>query len=102
MYSHDLRASGVEGEVVVGFTITAAGEVINPVVVSSTDGHLDSPTLAAVKKWKFAPATKDGIAVSQKAVQAVAFVIPELHPDAARLITQNAHPASVPKTFASY
>jgi hypothetical protein len=45
---------------------------------------------------------KDGIAVDQKAVQAVAFMIPELHPDAARLITQNAHPASVVRTAASF
>ena len=42
-YSHELRASGVEGEVVVGFTITAKGEVLNPVVMSSTDRQLESP-----------------------------------------------------------
>ena len=101
-YSHELRASGVEGEVVVGFTITAKGEVLNPVVVSSTDRLLNAPTLAAVRKWKFSPATKDGVAVDQKAVQAVAYMIPELHPDAARLITQNMHPASSAKTVASF
>jgi periplasmic protein TonB len=94
VYSHDLRASDVEGEVVVGFTITAKGEVANPVVVSSTNQLLDYPTLAAVRKWKFTPAMKDGVAVNVKAVQAVAFAIPELHPASARLITANAHPAS--------
>jgi len=101
-YSHELRASGVEGEVVVGFTITANGEVLNPVVVSSTDRLLEYPTLAAVRKWKFAPAKKDGVAVDQKAVQSIAYVIPELHPDAARLITKNAHPALAPKHTASF
>ena len=101
-YSHELRASGVEGEVVVGFTITAKGDVVNPVVVSSTDMLLNRPTLAAVRKWKFAPALKDGVAVDQKAVQAVAYMIPELHPDAARLVTQNAHPASAVKSTASF
>jgi protein TonB len=93
-YSHDLRAACVEGEVVVGFTISATGEVLNPKVVSSTDQLLDYPTLAAVRKWKFAPAMKDGVAVSEYAVQPVAFKIPELHPVADRMITRNAHAAS--------
>jgi protein TonB len=94
VYSHDLRASGVEGEVVVSFTITAKGDVLNPVVVSSTDRLLEKPTLAAVIKWKFAPAMKDGVPISVRAVQPVAFMIPDLHQDATRLITSNAHPAS--------
>lgn len=97
-YSHDLRASGVEGEVVVGFTITATGDVVNPVVVSSTDRLLENPTLAAIRKWKFTPAMKDGVAVSVKAVQPVSFIILELHPAAARrLISLSAHPASQAK-----
>jgi periplasmic protein TonB len=78
-YSHELRASDVEGEVVVSFTITTNGDVLNPVVVSSSDRHLEKPTLAAIRKWKFAPAMKDGVAVSVKALQPVAFRIPELH-----------------------
>jgi len=102
VYSHDLRASGVEGEVVVGFTITATGEVSHPVVVSSTNQLLDYPTLAAVRKWKFTPAMKDGVAVDVKAVQPVAFTIPELHPASARLITKNAHPASPEKLSLSF
>jgi periplasmic protein TonB len=93
-YSHDLRAACIEGEVVVGFTITATGDVLNPKVVSSTDPLLDYPTIAAVRKWKFAPAMKDGVAVSVQAVQPVAFKIPELHAVADRMITRNAHSAS--------
>jgi len=102
IYSYDLRRAGVEGEVVVGFTITANGEVSHPVVVSSTNQLLDYPTLAAVRKWKFTPAMKDGVAVDFKAVQPVAFAIPELHPAAARLITKNAHPASPEKRSLSF
>ena len=95
-YSHDLRADGVEGEVVVSFTITPSGNVLNPVVVSSTNRLLDSPTLAAVRKWKFAPAMKDGVAVSVRAVQPVAFRIPELHTAAASwLIATRSRPASL-------
>ncbi len=91
-YSSDLRVSGVEGEVVVSFTITTAGDVRNPVVVSSTDKLLESPTLAAVRKWKFAPATNNGVAISVKATQPVAFLIPELHSDV-RLVTSNSKAA---------
>jgi TonB family protein len=84
-YSFDLRSQGVEGEVVVGFVITKTGEVANPVVVSSTDHLLDRLALEAVGKWKFAPAMDNGVAVSVRAVQPVAFAIPELHPDAVQL-----------------
>jgi|HubBroStandDraft_1064217.scaffolds.fasta_scaffold424356_1 TonB family protein len=102
VYSHELRASDVEGEVVVAFTISSTGDVINPVVVSSTDHLLVYPTLAAVRKWKFTPAMKDGVAVSVRAVQPIAFKIPELHPDSARLITQNSHPASQEKDHSAF
>lgn len=101
-YSLDLRQSGVEGEVVVGFTITAAGEVLNPVVLNTTQRALDHATIAAVRKWKFAPAMDGGVAVSQKAVLPVEFRIPELHSDAtARVIVSNSVPASQAKNSTS-
>jgi len=95
VYSSDLRAACIEGQVVVSFTITASGDVINPKVVSSTDRNLENPALEAVRKWKFAPATKDGVAIKVKALQPVAFVIPELHSDrATRLVVSDSRPAS--------
>jgi TonB family protein len=101
-YSTELRAACIEGKVVVSFTITAAGDVVNPVVVSSTDRSLDAPALEAVRKWKFAPAMKDGVAIRVRALQPVAFVIPELHPDSAsRLIVSNSKPASQAKDSTS-
>jgi protein TonB len=78
-YSFDLRSADVEGEVVVGFTISKTGEVLNPVVVSTTDRYLDKAAVAAVRKWRFAPATNDGVAVSVRAVQPIKFEIAELH-----------------------
>lgn len=102
IYSSDLRASCVEGQVVVSFTITAKGDVINPAVVSSTDRRLEAPALEAVRKWKFEPASKDGVAVRVRALQPLAFVIPELHSDsAARLLVSNSKPASQSKDSAS-
>jgi TonB family protein len=101
-YAFYLREAGVEGEVVVSFTITASGDVINPVVVSTTDRALDRSTLAAVRKWKFTPAMKDGVAVSITAVQPVAFKIPELHSDSStRLLVSTAAPASQARNSAS-
>jgi TonB family protein len=96
-YSHELRARGVEGEVVVSFTVSATGNVIDPKVVSSTDRALEYPTLAAVRKWKFAPAMKDGVAVSEKVVQPVSFVMPDFHSASERLVTLKPHSSSQPK-----
>jgi TonB family protein len=98
-YALDLRQSDVEGEVVVSFTISASGNVINPAIVSSTDRDLNDCTLAAVRKWKFAPTMKDGVAVSVKALQPVAFKIPELHTDVStRIVVSNGTPASQAKS----
>jgi TonB family protein len=101
-YSLELRASQVEGEVQVGFTITASGDVVDPVVVSSTDRLLNNSTLAAVRKWKFTPAMKDGVAISVRVVQPVAFVIPELHSDFSdKLVVSKTAPAAQAKNSAN-
>jgi TonB family protein len=101
-YSHDLRVACVEGEVVVSFTITARGDVINPEVVKSTDRALDASVLKAVRQWKFEPATQNGVAINEKALQSIAFVIPELHSASeARLIVANTRPASGAKDSTS-
>lgn len=102
-YSRDLRAACVEGKVLVSFTITAKGDVVDPVIVSSSDRHLSAAALQAVLKWKFAPAMKDGVAVKVKAIQSVAFVIPEIHSDRtahlmvanSRVVTPSSEPTSV-------
>jgi TonB family protein len=101
-YSLDLREAGVEGEVVVSFTINASGNVVNPVVVSSTNRSLNHSTIVAVRKWTFAPAMQDGVAVSVNALLPVAFKIPELHSDAStRFIVSTGTPASKAKVSAS-
>jgi TonB family protein len=101
-YAPDLRAAGVEGDVTVAFTIAENGEVHNAMVVSSSQRLLEYPALAAVRQWKFTPAMKDGVAVSQKAVQTVSFAIAEVHPDTNRLVTLNAHAASRSKDSSSF
>jgi TonB family protein len=101
-YSLDLRESGVQGEVVVGFTITAAGRVADPVVISTTNAELDKATLAAVRQWKFAPAMNNGVAVSQKAVLPVAFRISDLPSNAGtRVVVSDSRPASLARNSSS-
>ena len=100
-YALDLRTSGVQGDVVVGFTITKTGDVQNPVVISSTDRLLEEPTLAAVRKWKFAPAMNGVIPVEVKAVQTVAFSISDPRSGAGRLAVSNSKSAVQEKQSAA-
>jgi protein TonB len=94
-YSPELRTRDVEGEVVLAFTISAKGDVSNVEVVSSTDRKLEFPALDAVRRWKFAPAMKDGVAVSVRAVQPVAFQLTELHP---QMVASNSRANSLDRT----
>jgi TonB family protein len=101
-YAQDLRNSGVAGDVVVGFTISKTGEVLNPVVISSADRLLEEPTLAAVRKWKFAPAMNGDVPVAVKAVQTVAFSIAESPSGtASRLVVSNPRSAAQAKQSAA-
>ncbi len=80
---------------VVGFTITTEGKVLNPVVVSSTNRLLNKPTLDAVRKWRFAPAMNDGVAVSVNVLQPVAYIIPDAHDESTeRLVTSKSKTSS--------
>lgn len=74
-YSYVLRHDGVEGRVVVSFTVTSSGDVADAAVVSSTQKRLEKPALEAIRKWKFAPAVKSGVPVSSRVIQPVAFTI---------------------------
>jgi protein TonB len=90
VYARALQIHGAEGQVVVNFTISEKGDVLNPVVAATTNRELDAATIKAVRNWKFAPATNDGVPVRVKAQQTVAYTIPELHDDVAtRVVVMN-------------
>jgi periplasmic protein TonB len=74
-YSYGLRHDGVEGRVVVSFTVTASGDVAGAAVVSSTQRRLEKPALEAIRKWKFMPAMKAGVPVSSRVIQPIAFTM---------------------------
>ena len=57
---------GLEGNVIVEVTIDEAGNVIEKTVIQSFTPAVDSKVLAAVEKWRFRPATRDGVAIASK------------------------------------
>lgn len=59
-YPEALRLSGISGEAVVSFVITAEGDVKDPAVTRSTHREFETPALEAVQQWKFDPGRKSG------------------------------------------
>jgi len=68
-YPSRARARGIEGYVVVGFSIATTGAVVNPVVVeASPPGIFDQSALKAVKKFKYKPKVVDQKAVAVEGI----------------------------------
>ncbi len=59
-YTEDARDRGVEGAVMLSVVISETGEPKDVTVVRSLDPGLDANAAAAVRQWRFRPATKDG------------------------------------------
>lgn len=58
-------ADRVEGFVTIKFTVSKEGDVENPVVVEAVPpGYFDNAALNALEKFKFKPATENGLPVS--------------------------------------
>lgn len=59
-YPPALKAEGVEGFVVVRFLVTETGAIDDLRVVKSSDPRFHDAVLAAVRAWRFKPATSQG------------------------------------------
>jgi protein TonB len=59
-FPFEARHAGLEGHVLVEFTVDETGHVLNPCVLSSNDARFDAPTLAAIGAWRFEPGRRDG------------------------------------------
>jgi protein TonB len=71
--------SGYAGEVLeVSFTVDETGKPVNLSASASADEGLVSPVLAAVEKWRFEPAKRDGVPVATKVVLPVRILGPEI------------------------
>jgi TonB family protein len=63
-YTDEARAKGIEGKVVLGFTIDQSGVPQDIQVKRSLYPSLDQAAIEAVREWRFTPAMKNGQAVS--------------------------------------
>jgi protein TonB len=59
-YSERARKKKINGSVVVAMIVTPEGRVREVKIAKSLDEGLNKQALAAVRTWKFEPATKDG------------------------------------------
>jgi len=76
-YPFDVRKEQVEGRVTLQFTVTTDGRVANPVVLQASNWVFRDLALDAVKKWKYAPALKDGRPVTATVNQSIVFTVPD-------------------------
>lgn len=76
-YPFELRRQGVEGTVVLEFTVNLQGNVQEVMVVSSPDPRFDSAAVAAISKAKFVPATHNGHTVYTRLRVPITFSIPK-------------------------
>jgi protein TonB len=78
VYPPELLAAGVEGRVVLRVRVAASGRAVD-VSVHRSSGHeaFDRAALAAVRRWRFNPARRAGIAVETEVAVPVRFVVAE-------------------------
>ena len=74
-YPHALKRDGIAGIVTVAIVIDEKGVVTEASINKSSNREFDSPSLEAVKKWRFKPATKDNQAIASKVIVPLHFTI---------------------------
>ena len=73
-YPYRARQRGIEGHIKLAFTITAAGKVENIRVLEASPSNVfDREARRAAARWRFAPRTENGSAVSCEAVKTLHF-----------------------------
>jgi len=59
-------SASIEGDVIVEVTIDEQGTIVQKVVLHSLGPAVDNRVLAALEKWQFAPASKNGVPIPSK------------------------------------
>ena len=72
-YPKSARETRTQGTVVVAIVVDVKGNVRDPRVVKGVNRDLDRSALAAVKKWKFKPASRKGEPVAARVNVEVSF-----------------------------
>ena len=73
VYPAEMLAAGIEGNVVVSFTIDREGNVLNAQATQSTRPEFEAAAVEAVSKWQFKAGLKGGHAVNVTVSQRVIF-----------------------------
>ncbi|MEM9303302.1 MAG: energy transducer TonB [Pseudomonadota bacterium] len=77
-YPRRAALAGLEGEVLVEFTVTRTGQVVDPRVVEATPrGVFERAALAAIVRWRFEPRRIAGDPVESRARQRLEFTLTE-------------------------
>lgn len=70
IYPRRAQARGIEGYVIVEFTVSKTGTVINPVVIEAKPANIfDRAAIDATLKFKYKPRVVDGVAMPVAGVQ---------------------------------
>jgi TonB family protein len=72
-YSNEARKRKIEGVVTLAAVVTSAGQTTQIRVLTSRGYGLDEKAIEAVRKWKFKPATRDGVPVSVEMALEISF-----------------------------
>lgn len=72
-YPRRALRSGIEGVVVVEFTITKDGKVKDPVIIKSPSDIFNRAVLKVITRWQFNPETENGKPIEVRARQNVKF-----------------------------
>lgn len=66
--------AGVDGYVVLEFTVAADGSVVTPAVTEASSGHFTQSALNAISRWQFEPVMDNGVAVPVRSNMKFSFV----------------------------
>jgi protein TonB len=58
--------AGSQGDVIVEVTIDEQGSIVQKLVLHSLGPAIDDRVLAALEKWHFSPASKNGVPIPSK------------------------------------
>lgn len=58
--------SSAQGDVIVEVTIDAQGNIVQTIVLQSLGPAIDQSVLAALEKWHFTPASRNGVPIPSK------------------------------------
>jgi protein TonB len=75
VYPESMRRDHVSGIVLVNCEVDVHGDVAEPKIEKASDPAFEEPALAALRRWKFKPAQRDGAPVSTRVSIPIKFLL---------------------------